>query len=164
MYSKSKLSLKLNALYEPCALLPHLFSPWDLWQGGVCLAFADEVLCWLYGTVKESKNPNNMCRISTFSCFLCLISFFYRGHHSQQFIGTLQMKTIYCSLWPRSCDWSFFKLSLALMWSLNMLNNCSHSAHHDYTHISIHIYTHHNFEHCIKWTYGGGHSQLGGSF
>lgn len=24
-------------------------------QGGVCLAFADEVLCWLYGTVKESK-------------------------------------------------------------------------------------------------------------
>lgn len=31
----------------------------DLWQGGVCLAFADEVLCWLYGTVKESKNPND---------------------------------------------------------------------------------------------------------
>lgn len=26
-------------------------------QGGVCLAFADEVLCWLYGTVKESKIP-----------------------------------------------------------------------------------------------------------
>lgn len=25
------------------------------WQGGVCLAFADEVLCWLYGTVKESE-------------------------------------------------------------------------------------------------------------
>ena len=25
-------------------------------QGGVCLAFADEVLCWLYGTVKESEN------------------------------------------------------------------------------------------------------------
>jgi hypothetical protein len=24
-------------------------------QGGVCLAFADEVLCWLYGTVRESK-------------------------------------------------------------------------------------------------------------
>ncbi|TYI14044.1 hypothetical protein ES332_A08G099500v1 [Gossypium tomentosum] len=24
-------------------------------KGGVCLAFADEVLCWLYGTVKESK-------------------------------------------------------------------------------------------------------------
>jgi predicted membrane metal-binding protein len=24
-------------------------------QGGVCLAFADQVLCWLYGTVKESK-------------------------------------------------------------------------------------------------------------
>ncbi|XP_017614769.2 protein SET DOMAIN GROUP 40-like [Gossypium arboreum] len=27
----------------------------NYWQGGVCLAFADEVLCWLYGTVKESK-------------------------------------------------------------------------------------------------------------
>lgn len=26
----------------------------ELLQGGVCLAFADEVLCWLYGTVKES--------------------------------------------------------------------------------------------------------------
>lgn len=25
------------------------------WQGGVCLAFADEVLCWLYGTVKEGE-------------------------------------------------------------------------------------------------------------
>lgn len=32
---------------------------WDFWQGGVCLAFADEVLCWLYGTVKESKKPFN---------------------------------------------------------------------------------------------------------
>ncbi|CAN1731951.1 NAD-capped RNA hydrolase DXO1 [Linum perenne] len=29
----------------------------NYWQGGVCLAFADEVLCWLYGTVKESKLP-----------------------------------------------------------------------------------------------------------
>lgn len=26
------------------------------WQGGVCLAFADEVFCWLYGTVKENEN------------------------------------------------------------------------------------------------------------
>ncbi|GMH22622.1 hypothetical protein Nepgr_024465 [Nepenthes gracilis] len=26
------------------------------WQGGVCLAFADEVLCWLYGTVKENDD------------------------------------------------------------------------------------------------------------
>ncbi|KAG6513919.1 hypothetical protein ZIOFF_024256 [Zingiber officinale] len=25
-------------------------------QGGVCLAFADEVLCWLYGTVKENED------------------------------------------------------------------------------------------------------------
>ncbi|KAH9298573.1 hypothetical protein KI387_030255, partial [Taxus chinensis] len=25
----------------------------NYWQGGVCLSFADEVLCWLYGTVKE---------------------------------------------------------------------------------------------------------------
>ncbi|KAK5813444.1 hypothetical protein PVK06_028894 [Gossypium arboreum] len=25
----------------------------NYWQGGVCLAFADEVLCWLYRTVKE---------------------------------------------------------------------------------------------------------------
>jgi hypothetical protein len=24
-------------------------------QGGVCLASADEVLCWLYGIVRESK-------------------------------------------------------------------------------------------------------------
>ncbi|XP_024030656.1 decapping nuclease DXO homolog, chloroplastic isoform X2 [Morus notabilis] len=28
----------------------------NYWQGGVCLAFADEVLCWLYGTVKENEN------------------------------------------------------------------------------------------------------------
>ncbi|XP_047338952.1 NAD-capped RNA hydrolase DXO1-like [Impatiens glandulifera] len=26
------------------------------WQGGACLGFADEVLCWLYGTVKENEN------------------------------------------------------------------------------------------------------------
>ncbi|KAG0463208.1 hypothetical protein HPP92_021684 [Vanilla planifolia] len=26
------------------------------WQGGVCLAFADEVFCWLYGTVKEKED------------------------------------------------------------------------------------------------------------
>ncbi|CAJ2645911.1 unnamed protein product [Trifolium pratense] len=26
------------------------------WQGGVCLAFADEVFCWLYGTVKENQD------------------------------------------------------------------------------------------------------------
>lgn len=32
----------------------------DTWQGGVCLAFADEVLCWLYGTVKESEILNFM--------------------------------------------------------------------------------------------------------
>eukprot|EP00249_Psilotum_nudum_P018035 c26609_g1_i1 orf=458-1690(-) len=28
----------------------------NFWQGGVCLAFADRVLCWLYGTVKEDKD------------------------------------------------------------------------------------------------------------
>ncbi|XP_056687072.1 NAD-capped RNA hydrolase DXO1 isoform X2 [Spinacia oleracea] len=28
----------------------------NYWQGGVCLAFADEVLCWLYGTVKEDED------------------------------------------------------------------------------------------------------------
>ncbi|XP_057762806.1 NAD-capped RNA hydrolase DXO1 [Arachis stenosperma] len=28
----------------------------NYWQGGVCLAFADEVLCWLYGTVKENAD------------------------------------------------------------------------------------------------------------
>lgn len=28
----------------------------NYWQGGVCLAFADEVLCWLYGTVKENQD------------------------------------------------------------------------------------------------------------
>ncbi|KAJ4786332.1 Decapping nuclease rai1 [Rhynchospora pubera] len=28
----------------------------NYWQGGVCLAFTDEVLCWLYGTVKEGEN------------------------------------------------------------------------------------------------------------
>ncbi|KAI0493960.1 hypothetical protein KFK09_024090 [Dendrobium nobile] len=26
------------------------------WQGGVCLAFADEVFCWLYGTVKDNED------------------------------------------------------------------------------------------------------------
>ncbi|CAE6189704.1 unnamed protein product [Arabidopsis arenosa] len=28
----------------------------NFWQGGVCLAFADEVLCWLYGTVKDNED------------------------------------------------------------------------------------------------------------
>nr|VDD48707.1 unnamed protein product [Brassica oleracea] len=28
----------------------------NYWQGNVCLAFADEVLCWLYGTVKENED------------------------------------------------------------------------------------------------------------
>uniref|UniRef100_A0A7N0SW99 Decapping nuclease n=1 Tax=Kalanchoe fedtschenkoi TaxID=63787 RepID=A0A7N0SW99_KALFE len=28
----------------------------NYWQGKVCLAFADEVLCWLYGTVKENED------------------------------------------------------------------------------------------------------------
>ncbi|XP_058222157.1 NAD-capped RNA hydrolase DXO1 [Rhododendron vialii] len=28
----------------------------NYWQGGVCLAFADEVFCWLYGTVKENED------------------------------------------------------------------------------------------------------------
>ncbi|KAL5231647.1 hypothetical protein ABZP36_030423 [Zizania latifolia] len=28
----------------------------NYWQGGVCLAFADEVLCWLYGTVRENED------------------------------------------------------------------------------------------------------------
>nr|XP_043630974.1 NAD-capped RNA hydrolase DXO1 [Erigeron canadensis] len=28
----------------------------NYWQGGVCLAFADEVLCWLYGTVENDKD------------------------------------------------------------------------------------------------------------
>ncbi|KAK9094990.1 hypothetical protein Scep_026459 [Stephania cephalantha] len=28
----------------------------NYWQGGVCLAYADEVLCWLYGTVKENED------------------------------------------------------------------------------------------------------------
>ncbi|XP_047177684.1 NAD-capped RNA hydrolase DXO1-like [Vigna umbellata] len=28
----------------------------NYWQGGVCLAFADEVLSWLYGTVKEGED------------------------------------------------------------------------------------------------------------
>ncbi|KAH0974167.1 hypothetical protein GBA52_016066 [Prunus armeniaca] len=27
----------------------------NYWQGGVCLAFADEVLCWLYGQLKRMK-------------------------------------------------------------------------------------------------------------
>ncbi|CAM6106397.1 unnamed protein product [Calypogeia fissa] len=27
-----------------------------LWEGGVCLAFADQVFCWLYGSVKEGEN------------------------------------------------------------------------------------------------------------
>ncbi|KAJ3676290.1 hypothetical protein LUZ60_003702 [Juncus effusus] len=28
----------------------------NYWQGGVCLAFTDEVLCWLYGTVKDDED------------------------------------------------------------------------------------------------------------
>jgi hypothetical protein len=26
------------------------------WEGGVCLAFGDQVLCWLYGSVKEGED------------------------------------------------------------------------------------------------------------
>lgn len=28
----------------------------NFWQGGVCLAFGDQVLCWLFGTVKENED------------------------------------------------------------------------------------------------------------
>ncbi|PKU80357.1 Decapping nuclease Dom3z like, chloroplastic [Dendrobium catenatum] len=28
----------------------------ELYEGGVCLAFADEVFCWLYGTVKDNED------------------------------------------------------------------------------------------------------------
>ncbi|OAY64693.1 Decapping nuclease DXO, chloroplastic [Ananas comosus] len=55
----------------------------NYWQGGVCLAFADEVLCWLYGT----------------------------------------MKTIYCSLFTPSSDWSFSEPSLVQMPSLTTWSN-----------------------------------------
>ncbi|KAJ7952603.1 Decapping nuclease DXO-like chloroplastic [Quillaja saponaria] len=36
--------------------ITHRIKMKNYWQGGVCLAFADEVLCWLYGTVKEKKD------------------------------------------------------------------------------------------------------------
>lgn len=39
---------------ERLAALIELITLCKILQGGVCLAFADEVLCWLYGTVKES--------------------------------------------------------------------------------------------------------------
>eukprot|EP00252_Welwitschia_mirabilis_P006272 TRINITY_DN1710_c0_g1_i2.p1 TRINITY_DN1710_c0_g1~~TRINITY_DN1710_c0_g1_i2.p1 ORF type:complete len:121 (+),score=12.96 TRINITY_DN1710_c0_g1_i2:85-447(+) len=36
--------------------ITHKVKAKNYWQGGVCLAFADEVLCWLYGTVKEGQD------------------------------------------------------------------------------------------------------------
>ncbi|MQL82457.1 hypothetical protein Taro_014914 [Colocasia esculenta] len=36
--------------------ITHRVKSKNYWQGGVCLAFADEVLCWLYGTVKENED------------------------------------------------------------------------------------------------------------
>ncbi|CAA0841857.1 Decapping nuclease DXO homolog- chloroplastic [Striga hermonthica] len=36
--------------------IPHRVKMKNYWQEGVCLAFADEVLCWLYGTVKENED------------------------------------------------------------------------------------------------------------
>uniref|UniRef100_A0A1D1XXH3 Decapping nuclease n=1 Tax=Anthurium amnicola TaxID=1678845 RepID=A0A1D1XXH3_9ARAE len=36
--------------------ITHRVKSKSYWQGGVCLAFADEVLCWLYGTVKENED------------------------------------------------------------------------------------------------------------
>ncbi|KAI3828933.1 hypothetical protein L1987_03045 [Smallanthus sonchifolius] len=36
--------------------ITHMVKMKNYWQGGVCLAFADEVLCWLYGTVKENED------------------------------------------------------------------------------------------------------------
>ncbi|KAK4262518.1 hypothetical protein QN277_028069 [Acacia crassicarpa] len=36
--------------------ITHRIKMKNYWQGGVCLAFADEVLCWLYGTVKENED------------------------------------------------------------------------------------------------------------
>ncbi|KAF5207086.1 Decapping nuclease dxo-like protein [Thalictrum thalictroides] len=36
--------------------ITHKVKTKNYWQGGVCLAFADEVLCWLYGTVKENED------------------------------------------------------------------------------------------------------------
>ncbi|KAK4748516.1 hypothetical protein SAY87_015102 [Trapa incisa] len=37
----------------------------NYWQGGVCLAFADEVLCWLFGTVKEKSQmkTTSVCQV-----------------------------------------------------------------------------------------------------
>lgn len=51
------------------------FPDWKLVvQGGVCLAFADEVLCWLYGTVKESETLTFISEnlLSSFVAMLCL--------------------------------------------------------------------------------------------
>ncbi|GER50574.1 glycine-rich protein [Striga asiatica] len=36
--------------------IPHRVKMKNYWQEGVCLAFADEVLCWLYGIVKENED------------------------------------------------------------------------------------------------------------
>lgn len=53
-----------NPLFVTLVKLVHISNESHC-QGGVCLAFADEVLCWLYGTVKESE----FLFISRFSFF-----------------------------------------------------------------------------------------------
>lgn len=110
------------------------------WQGGVCLAFADEVLCWLYGTVKESEFLN----FPPFPCFgwavdrrLHIIIWTYGNCiFGKTFVTPmkwsilidnvlflhvwLQMKITYCSLLLLSSVWSFYKLNLAQRQSLTM--------------------------------------------
>lgn len=77
------------------------------WQGGVCLAFADEVFCWLYGTVKESEILNFMNLFVVLVVVLwLLLRFLFLLVLSEidiQIIIVLlivwdQMKTTYCSL------------------------------------------------------------------
>lgn len=97
------------------SLIHHPF----LLQGGVCLAFADEVLCWLYGTVKESRFP---LLISSKQTPPTLISLGQSSDESFYYVP--QMKTTYFSLLPRSLAWSFFRPICALMPSHLTSSSC----------------------------------------
>jgi len=114
-------------------------------QGGVCLAFADEVLCWLYGTVRESEfflsvTPNLSFLIVLFgsSFFMLLLR-----HHSDFLDSCLQMKIMSCSLFILTNVWSFSGPNRVQTRSPIMLSNSKSSSKIFFSHpLPIYITCH----------------------
>lgn len=94
-------------------------------QGGVCLAFADEVLCWLYGTVKESKFCLHRASLFSSMCFGLLFSIIIKRIEGWLALinSWLQMKIMSYSLSHLFIAWNYSELSLAQISSLSMWSN-----------------------------------------